>query len=77
MKTPSKLCWAVGVAPVLLAGCALGPNRAAPAVDVPAAWKEGGASAAAAPAFASAWWDAFADAELDAIEGQVLSLIHI
>lgn len=72
MKTPSKLRWAVGVAPVLLAGCALGPNRAAPAVDVPAAWKEGGASAAAAPAFASAWWDAFADAELDAIEGQVL-----
>ncbi|CAN0626435.1 outer membrane protein, multidrug efflux system [Burkholderia multivorans] len=62
-----------------LAGCTVGPDYHRPAVDTPAAWRLDPADAywhPAAPAHAPldpAWWKAFGDPQLDALETRALS----
>jgi len=66
------------VALAALAGCTVGPDYRRPAVDTPAAWRLDPADAywhPAAPARAPldpAWWTAFGDAQLDALEADAL-----
>lgn len=61
-----------------LAGCAVGPDYRRPDVDTPAAWRLDPADAywhPAAPAHAPldpAWWRAFGDPQLDALEADAL-----
>ncbi|MXN76670.1 efflux transporter outer membrane subunit [Burkholderia sp. 4701] len=61
-----------------LAGCAAGPDYRRPDVDTPAAWRLDPADAywhPAAPAHAPldpAWWRAFGDPQLDALEADAL-----
>ncbi|VWD30094.1 winged helix-turn-helix domain-containing protein [Burkholderia contaminans] len=61
-----------------LAGCTVGPDYRRPAVDTPAAWRLDPADAywhPAAPARAPldpAWWTAFGDPQLDALEADAL-----
>ena len=59
-----------------LAGCAAGPDYRRPAVDLPAAWKLDAPWREGAPADAAdkgAWWQAFGDARLDALEQRALA----
>ncbi|KDB10127.1 RND efflux system, outer membrane lipoprotein, NodT family [Burkholderia sp. lig30] len=62
-----------------LAGCTVGPDYHRPAVDAPAAWRLDPADAywhPAAPAHAPldpAWWKAFGDPQLDALETRALN----
>jgi NodT family efflux transporter outer membrane factor (OMF) lipoprotein len=68
---------------MLLAGCATGPAYVKPAVDVPVAFKEQSAGAAAAPADGwkpaspqdaqdrGAWWEVYNDASLNQLEARV------
>jgi len=54
----------------LLCACAAGPDYTRPALDIPAAWKEGGAWKTAEPqpaGSAEPWWQAYHDATLDAL----------
>ncbi|CAM2188953.1 outer membrane protein, multidrug efflux system [Burkholderia orbicola] len=66
------------VAAAVLAGCTVGPDYRRPPVDTPAAWRLDPADAywqPAAPARAPldpAWWTAFGDAQLDALETDAL-----
>ncbi|MEP6504174.1 MAG: efflux transporter outer membrane subunit [Betaproteobacteria bacterium] len=56
-------------------GCAVGPDYRPPAPDLPVAWKLEAPWRAAAPADGAdkgAWWQAFGDAQLDALEQQAL-----
>ncbi|MBR8268793.1 efflux transporter outer membrane subunit [Burkholderia cenocepacia] len=61
-----------------VAGCTVGPDYRRPPVDTPAAWRLDPADAywqPAAPARAPldpAWWTAFGDAQLDALEADAL-----
>ncbi|HUN69109.1 MAG TPA: efflux transporter outer membrane subunit [Burkholderiales bacterium] len=63
--------------PLLLAGCAVGPDYVRPKVETPAAYKENSAEAGwkqAAPNDAAPrgnWWEAFGDPELSALVAQV------
>ena len=63
---------------VALAGCTVGPDYTRPDVDTPAAWRLDPADAywhPAAPARAPldpAWWTAFGDPQLDALEADAL-----
>ncbi|MGE8318788.1 MAG: efflux transporter outer membrane subunit [Comamonas sp.] len=70
----SVLCAALACAG-LLAACSVAPPYQAPAVEVPASFKEAGASwNAARPADAidrGAWWEIFGDATLDGLAQQV------
>jgi NodT family efflux transporter outer membrane factor (OMF) lipoprotein len=57
-----------------LAGCAVGPNYSKPEVEVPAQWKEAGDWVVAKPkddAPKGKWWEAFGDALLNGLVGQV------
>jgi outer membrane protein, multidrug efflux system len=60
-----------------LAGCSLAPRYEAPAVTTPASYKEAAGDwlpADAAPAASdAAWWRAFGDPQLDALEERLLS----
>ncbi|MDI9697322.1 efflux transporter outer membrane subunit [Burkholderia cenocepacia] len=66
------------VAAAAVAGCTVGPDYRRPPVDTPAAWRLDPADAywqPAAPARAPldpAWWTAFGDAQLDALEADAL-----
>ncbi|MDR6501775.1 NodT family efflux transporter outer membrane factor (OMF) lipoprotein [Burkholderia ambifaria] len=66
------------MAAAALAGCTVGPDYRRPAVDTPAAWRLDPADAywhPAAPARAPldpAWWTAFGDPQLDALEADAL-----
>ncbi len=58
---------------VMVAGCAVGPDYQRPASDLPVAWKLEAPWRQGAPADAAdkgAWWQAFGDAQLDALEAQ-------
>ena len=60
----------------LLAGCAVGPNYHRPLVQVPAAYKTEGPWRVAAPKDSlpkGAWWEIFADADLNDYEQQLLT----
>ncbi|HJU50246.1 MAG TPA: efflux transporter outer membrane subunit [Pseudogulbenkiania sp.] len=64
------------LAALLLGGCAVGPNYQRPAVTVPAAYKESGDWTPATPADQlprAAWWQGFADPQLDSLQGQLLA----
>jgi len=64
MKTSFTLLFAA----LVLAGCASAPPAAAPALpEVPSAFREAGPSTAPAAASQAAWWQAFADPQLDAL----------
>ena len=61
-------------AAALLAGCTAGPDYVRPAIEVPAAYKEGFAWKPARPRDhlpRGPWWSAFGDRELDALIAQV------
>ncbi len=49
---------------LLVAGCTVGPNYAAPKLDVPSAFV-GAALPKTAPADLAAWWKTYRDPELD------------
>jgi len=73
--TPLRLL-CVGV--LSLSGCVVGPDRAKPSIPAPAAWKETNPAAtlsdtASAPALPAAWWQIFADADLDRIATRVVA----
>lgn len=58
-----------------LAACSPGPDYVRPAVDAPAAFKEGGqwkVATAEAASVDEKWWTVFGDPQLDALEGQVV-----
>jgi NodT family efflux transporter outer membrane factor (OMF) lipoprotein len=62
------------VAPLLLAGCMVGPNYVRPAADVPADYKENSTFRVAQPSDAIAkgrWWEIYEDARLNSLEEQV------
>ncbi|CAN0625756.1 outer membrane protein, multidrug efflux system [Burkholderia multivorans] len=75
-RAPLALTLALAAA---LAGCTVGPDYHRPAVDTPAAWRLDPADAywhPASPAHAPldpAWWKAFGDPQLDALETRALS----
>jgi len=75
-RAPLALTLALAAA---LAGCTVGPDYHRPAVDTPAAWRLDPADAywhPASPAHAPldpAWWKAFGDPQLDALEIRALS----
>ena len=57
-----------------LAGCMVGPDYVRPSAPAPAAYKEGAGWKVAQPADDAprgAWWEAFNDADLNALEAQV------
>lgn len=65
---------ALPAAVLLAAGCSVGPDYVRPAIVAPAAYKEATAWRAAQPrddALRGNWWAIYADAELDALMGQV------
>ena len=64
------------LAAALLAACSSGPDYVRPAIDLPAAYKEGGPWKSARPQPADAqhpWWQAFGDADLDRLETQAMA----
>ncbi|OJB07839.1 RND transporter [Burkholderia ubonensis] len=75
---PAARAAALAVALAALAGCTAGPDYRRPDVETPAAWRLDPADAywhPAAPAhapLAPAWWTAFGDAQLDALEADAL-----
>ena len=57
-------------------GCAVGPDYRTPAVDLPVAWQLDAPWRTGAPADAAdkgAWWQAFGDPQLDALEQRALA----
>ena len=62
------------IAAAALGGCTVGPDYRRPEIDVPAAYKEAGAWKPAQPADGAergAWWKAFGDPQLDALEARI------
>lgn len=61
-------------AALLLAGCAVGPDYARPAMDLPQAWAApaAGAAATAADGVAREWWSLYADPVLDRLIAEAL-----
>ncbi|WP_059415275.1 efflux transporter outer membrane subunit [Cupriavidus basilensis] len=60
--------------PMLLAGCATAPDYQPPALDLPSAYKEAGASAAmpgGPPGIARDWWHVYRDPQLEALEARI------
>ena len=62
-----------GAAALALGACSLAPDYRRPAMTVPAAYKETGPwqAAAATPAPAGRWWEAFGDPVLNDLEGRI------
>ncbi len=74
--TPSQVFNCIAVGGLLLAGCTAGPDYRRPAPDMPVAWKLDAPWRQAAPSDAQAkgaWWQAYGDAQLDALEQQALT----
>lgn len=66
---------ALGLAGLALAGCSLAPRYERPSLIAPASYKEAAGDwqpAAATDAPRGAWWQAFGDPQLDALEEQLL-----
>jgi NodT family efflux transporter outer membrane factor (OMF) lipoprotein len=64
------------VASALVAGCMAGPDYRRPEVDLPVAWTLAPGWRVATPADAvdkGAWWEAFGDPELDALEARAMA----
>ncbi len=64
------------LAALALAGCAAGPDYRRPGIELPAAWKPEAPWRQGVPADAAdkgAWWLAFGDAQLDALERRALA----
>ncbi|HEX7605173.1 MAG TPA: efflux transporter outer membrane subunit [Usitatibacter sp.] len=61
------------LAAVALAGCAIGPDYSRPALDLPAGYPSGEASAAAQPAVEDKWWTLYGDATLDELVAAALA----
>ncbi len=62
--------------PMLLAGCAAGPEYKKPALDMPAAWQTDSPWRLSAPkddAAKGPWWQRFGDPQLDALEEKALA----
>jgi outer membrane protein TolC len=75
-RTPAR---ALVFAPLFIAvGCTLGPDHKRPDVVTAAMWKETEPAVATAPAapLPAAWWQIFNDAELNALETQVITAHH-
>lgn len=68
-RTP--LCAALTAA-LLVSGCALGPDHARPATNLPAQYGEAAPSAAEAAPVSRTWWKLFQDATLDGLVEQAL-----
>jgi NodT family efflux transporter outer membrane factor (OMF) lipoprotein len=69
-----RLAACAGVAACTV-GCTVGPDYVRPSADVPAAYKEAQPGATAMPANAipaGRWWELFNDADLNALESQVV-----
>jgi NodT family efflux transporter outer membrane factor (OMF) lipoprotein len=74
MNAKLPTAWPLAVAALILAGCKAGPEYVRPAVETPAAYKEGPAWQPAQPrddAARGKWWAAFGNAELDLLLAQV------
>ncbi len=75
MRTaPRPLC--IALATLSLAGCAVGPDYQRPPVDLPVAWTLDAPWRTGAPADGAdkgAWWQAFGDTELDALEQRAIA----
>ena len=68
---------AAGLACLMLAGCAVGPNYHKPPMPAPTAYKTEGPWRVAAPKDSlpkGAWWEVFNDAQLNAYEQQLLKV---
>ncbi len=78
MKSLRQIALSTGLlAAIVTTGCTLGPDYQRPAVATPIAWKESSpAPANTGRELPSAWWTIFGDAELDAIERQVVEANH-
>jgi NodT family efflux transporter outer membrane factor (OMF) lipoprotein len=64
--------WRGVAALLLLAGCRLGPDYAAPHPELPAAWRAA-ADSAATTAIATDWWKGFGSPDLDALMADAAS----
>lgn len=65
----------IGPVAICVVSCTVGPDYVRPAVDIPAAYKEatpGVATTAPAAIPAGRWWEIFGDADLNALESQVV-----
>lgn len=63
-----------GLAPMaLVAGCTVGPNYHAPAIDVPPAFEGAGATPSGATVDPATWWTAFGDPQLDDLVKRALA----
>ena len=74
MKTTFRLTLMAAV--LAAAGCAVGPDYQRPAPDLPVAWKLDAPWRTGAPADGAdkgAWWQAFGDTQLDALEQRALA----
>jgi NodT family efflux transporter outer membrane factor (OMF) lipoprotein len=74
VKTTFRLTLTAAV--LAVAGCAVGPDYKRPAPDLPVAWKLDAPWRTGAPADGAdkgAWWQAFGDAQLDALEQRALA----
>ena len=69
----SKAGWLLAATAALLGGCSLAPDYQRPALTAPAAYKESAPwqPAAATPAPAGKWWEAFGDPALNGLEGRI------
>ncbi|HEY4069029.1 MAG TPA: RND transporter, partial [Burkholderiaceae bacterium] len=66
---------ALAAAPVLLAGCAAGPDYSRPSVDVPVSWKVEAPWRESTPNDGTPkgpWWQRFGDSQLDALERRAM-----
>ena len=74
MKTVPRL--SLLAAALCLAGCAVGPDYKRPAPELPVAWKLEAPWRTGTPADGAdkgAWWKAFGDAQLDALEAKAMA----
>ena len=76
LDLPSSMkCAAIAAAAACTVSCTVGPDYVRPPADVPAAYKEAppGATATATHAIPDGrWWELFNDADLNALESQVV-----
>jgi NodT family efflux transporter outer membrane factor (OMF) lipoprotein len=73
--TPSQLWVCIAAGAALLGGCTAGPDYRKPTPDMPLAWKLDAPWRQSLPGDAQAkgaWWQAYGDAQLDALEQQAL-----
>ena len=73
MRAPRR--FALLAAALALTGCAVGPDYQRPATELPVAWKLDEPWRTGAPADGAdkgAWWQAFGDPQLDALEAQAM-----